>query len=119
MSGGKITVITVYGHNRAIDKIAFNIFDKPNDVKDIESDARKYCNSINSLVSQGESWVCAKIISEYRQYPLEGFIPLKFGIFLNFDDRSVQHIFRKVDARDLALAMKGESKAIQEKLFRN
>jgi flagellar motor switch protein FliG len=38
---------------------------------------------------------------------------------LNFDDRSVQHIFRKVDARDLALAMKGESKAIQEKLFRN
>jgi thymidine kinase len=119
MSSGKSTVITVYGHNRVIDKIAVNIFDKSNVVNGKESEAQIYCNSINSLVLQGESWVHAKIISEYKQYAVERFIPLEFDVFLFLDDRSVQTVVRKIDEHDLALALKGESKDVQEKLFRS
>ncbi len=35
------------------------------------------------------------------------------------DDRAVQLVLRQVDTKDLALALKGASQEVQEKIFRN
>ncbi len=35
------------------------------------------------------------------------------------DDRSIQRVLREVDARDLAIALKGASDAVKEKIFKN
>ena len=42
-----------------------------------------------------------------------------FEDLLSLDDRSVQLVLRNVDSRDLALALKGASEELREKIFRN
>jgi len=42
-----------------------------------------------------------------------------FEDLLSLDDRSVQMVLRNVDSRDLALALKGASEELREKIFRN
>jgi hypothetical protein len=122
MSNEKSTVITVYGHNKVIDKIAVSLFDKskgdyysPSD----ESNAKTYCGTINGLKLEGESWVFAKIVSENTQYALDAFLPVKFDIILNLDDRAIQKILREVDSQELAKALKERNEMVQEKIFKN
>jgi hypothetical protein len=78
MGNEKTTVITVYGHNKAIDKIAVSLFDTPK--RDYyspidDSNAKTYCDTINDIKLEGESWVSAKIVSENVQYTLDAFLP--------------------------------------------
>lgn len=42
-----------------------------------------------------------------------------FEDLVNLDDRSLQRVLRDVDSKDLALAMRGVSRELQEKIFRN
>jgi flagellar motor switch protein FliG len=42
-----------------------------------------------------------------------------FEDLLSLDDRSVQLVLRNVDSKDLALALKGASEELREKIFRN
>jgi hypothetical protein len=109
----KSIVITVYGHNETIDKIAVSSFDGN------EANAETYCNAINSHELKEDTWVCAKQISENKKYSLNRFIPLKFDMILTLDDRAIQIILREFDSQDIALALKGENEAIQEKIFNN
>jgi flagellar motor switch protein FliG len=120
MNGGKSTVITVYGHNRTIDKIAVSLFDKSEaGYYGYDKDAKIYCDTINSLKLEGESWVFAKIVSENTQYSTGAFFPLRFDILLTLDDRAIQKILREVEGPHIAKALKGASEAIQEKIFKN
>jgi flagellar motor switch protein FliG len=122
MGNGKTAVITVYGHNKVIDKIAVSQFDKSEGgyySYSNDSNAKTYCDTINTLKLEGESWVFAKIVSENTQYTLDAFLPLKFDTILNLDDKSVQKILREVDYQEIAKALKGENEAIQEKIFNN
>jgi flagellar motor switch protein FliG len=116
MSDGKSTVITVYGHNKTIDKIAVSLFDR-SDYND--KNAKAYCNTINSLKLEGESWVFAKLVSENTQYSLETLLPLRFDILLTLDDRAIQKILREADAQDIAIALKGDDEEVQKKIFKN
>jgi hypothetical protein len=109
MSNEKKIVLTVFSKNEAIDKIAFNIFDG--------ASAKAYCNNVNSLVLQG-AWIYSRIVSEHIQYPLDE-LPIKFDCILILDDRSVQKVFREVDSRELARALKGTDRNIQDKVFKN
>jgi hypothetical protein len=109
MSNEKKIVITVYGKNEAIDKIAFNIFD--------EASAKVYCTNVNSLVLQG-AWIYSKIVYEHIQYPLDE-LPVKFDCILMLDNRSIQKVLREVDTQDLAKALKGTDKKTQDKVFIN
>ena len=124
MAGRESIVITAYGHEKTIDKIAVSLFDEPDTAygyynRDNESNAKMYCNTINNLELKGDSWVFAKIIPANTQLTLDTFIPGKFDIILELDDRSLQKVLREIDSRELAMALKGENEAMHEKVFRN
>jgi hypothetical protein len=121
MGNEKSTVITVYGHDQVIDKIAVSLFDKSkSDYHDYdESNAKTYCATINSLKLEGDSWVFARIVSENTQYPAKAFFPRKFDMLLTLDDRVIQEVLREVDTTYLVKALKGESEALREKIFKN
>ncbi|MDR1931383.1 MAG: hypothetical protein LBQ57_01035 [Spirochaetales bacterium] len=113
MSNKKSIVVTVYGHNKTIDRLAVSSFDNN------DSNAETYCNTINLLELKGDTWVFAKQISENTQYSVNTFFPLKFDVITALDDRAIQKILREVDSRDIVTALKGENEAIQEKIFHN
>jgi hypothetical protein len=123
MSTERDVVVTIFGHDRAVDKIAVNLFNKAADQFGLlyhgDSNANAYCTTINSLELNENSWVFARIVSENVQYPIDTFLPLKFDIFLRLDDRAIQKILRNIDALDLARALKGEQEAVRERIFRN
>jgi hypothetical protein len=122
MGNEKSAVITVYGHNNVIDRIAVSLFDKSKDGyygHSDDSNAKIYCDTINGLKLEGESWVFAKIVSENTQYTLDAFLPLKFDIMAKLDDRAIQKILREVDEQELAKALKEKNGMIQEKIFNN
>jgi hypothetical protein len=124
MAKGRSVVVTAYGHERKIDRIAVSLFDEPSTGygyigQENDSNAKTYCGNINSLELKGDSWVFAKVVPENTQLALEAFIPEKFDLILKLDDRSIQKVMREIDSQDLVKAMKGENEAIQEKIFRN
>jgi hypothetical protein len=120
MSDSQSIVITVYGHDKAVDKIAVILFDEP-ELGFHDSDAAIYCNNINSLELRGEAWIFSRIISENIQYPLKAFISSnsKFDSILNLDDQVIQRMMGEVGTETLAIALKGEDKAIRDKIFGN
>jgi hypothetical protein len=122
MGNGKSIVITVYGHNRIIDNIAVSLFDQSESGHygyNNDSNAETYCNTINDLKLEGESWVFAKLVSANTQYGLDAFLPEKFDLILKLDDRAIQKTLREIDSRDIANALKGENEAVQKKIFYN
>jgi flagellar motor switch protein FliG len=115
-------VLTVFGHDRTIDKIAVSSFDKAVDQYGLYSsnaNADAYCATINTLELTGDSWVLAKIVPENIQHPVDLFFPLKFDIILRLDDRAVQKVMRELDVLILSRSLKGVKEAIKEKIFRN
>ena len=122
MGQGKDIVITVYGHKDEIDNIAVSLFDKPEPDYygyKTESNANAYCNTLNKLKLEGESWVHAKVVSENAPYSLNVFYPVKFDMILALHDRSLQKVLREVNSLDLARALKGEKEIVKEKVFCN
>ena len=128
MDSRKDIVITVYGHEKIVDKFAISAFDKSidefarNDFYIGNSNAETYCDIINSLELNGNSWVFAKMISKntlYQPYTLDTFLPLRFDIILKLDDRSIQRMLRELKFKEIAMALKGENETIREKIFSN
>ena len=116
---GKTIVITVYGHDKCIDKIAFNIFDE---MGYNQSNSTAYCSTINNLELKGDGWVYAKVVSENVQYTLDSFIPFKYNfseLILKLDNRSLQKVLRELNSQILANAFKSEDEAVHSKLFQN
>ena len=109
MSDEKDIVLTVYGHGKAVDKFSINIL----------AEAGNYCETINSLRLEGESWIVARVISLGSHYTLESLCPVKFDILLKLDDQAIQKIMREVDSQELAKALKGVDTEVQDKIFRN
>jgi hypothetical protein len=125
MSDGKSVVVTTYGHGNVIDNIAVSLFDKYKtngyswEEKYDETNARTYCNTMNKLILEGESWVFARIISENIPYSLDSFSPEKFDMILELDNMAIQKTLREVDSQVLTKAMKGEKEPVKEKIFSN
>jgi hypothetical protein len=122
MSNERDIVITTFGHDRTIDKIAVSSFDRSvgrYGRHGDDSNANAYCATINSLDLNGNSWIFAKIVPENVQHPVDSFFPLKFDIILRLEDRAIQKIMRELNSQDLVRALKGEREAVQEKIFRN
>jgi hypothetical protein len=122
MSVARDLVITVYGHDQTIDKIAVCAFDKPYSFfhgYNSDSDATNYCDTLNRLELNGNSWVFAKIVSENKLYTLDVLLPLEFDIFLKLDDKAIQKVLREVDSTVIVMALKGVKKTVQERIFSN
>jgi flagellar motor switch protein FliG len=122
MGNKRSIVVTTYGHNRIIDKIAAASFESSEGGyhSSQKSDAEAYCDTINALELKGDSWVFAKILYENTQYGLNYFMPLEFpNVIIELDDRSIQKMMRTVDSQDLAKSLKNQNETVKEKIFRN
>jgi flagellar motor switch protein FliG len=122
MGNRRAIVVTTYGHDNIIDNIAVSSFESSGNsyCDNQNSDAKTYCDTINSLALKGDSWVFAKILSENTQYALDVFLPLRFSdVIIKLDDRAVQKIIRKIDSQELAKALKAQDDIVQEKIFTN
>jgi flagellar motor switch protein FliG len=124
MGNRRAIVVTAYGHDRVIDSIAVSSFEASGNscYGDQSSDAKTYCDTINSLALKGNSWVFAKILSENTQYALDGFRPLNFlDVIAKLDDRAIQRVLREMDSREIARALKDQdaTATVQEKIFSN
>jgi flagellar motor switch protein FliG len=122
MGNKRSIVVTAYGHNKIIDKIAVSSFESSENsyYSNQESDAKTYCDTINSLELKDDSWIVAKILSENTQYLLNVFTPVKFSdMIIKIDDRAIQKILREIDPQDLAKSLKGPDETIKEKIFKN
>lgn len=107
----KSVVITMYGSGNTVDRFKVKLMH--------DSDASYYCDTVNALKLDGDSWVCAKCVSEDSQHTMRDFIPESFDRIAEFDDKSIQRVLREVDTHDLAVALKCAAPQIQEKIFRN
>jgi flagellar motor switch protein FliG len=121
MSNRRTIVVTAYGHNKTIDKIAVSLFEgSGNDYSNEASGAETYCDTINSFELKDDLWVCAKIVSENMQYELDAFRPFKFSdIILRLDNRSIQKVLRNVYSQELAKALKDQDEEVKERIFTN
>jgi hypothetical protein len=118
MGNGKGIVVTAYGHDRNIDKIAVSLFDCPNDTN--KSNADTYCETINHLELKGNAWVYARRISENVQYEVSSFLPCYFSnIIPSLDGAAIIKILLEIDAQSLAKALKGESEMVKEAIFKH
>jgi flagellar motor switch protein FliG len=119
----KTIVITAYGHDRTIDKIAVSIFDETSDYYSSSSDnAKTYCSMINSLKTEGDSWINAKVVSGNTPYLLGDFRPVVYSFMktiMNCDSRGLQKILREVDSNVLSIALKDANEELKEKVFNN
>jgi hypothetical protein len=120
MSNSISVVITTYGHDKTIDKIAVSVIDEVYDIWR-SGNAFVYCNTINDLELKGDAWISAKKIEQHTQYILSEFLPrYKFNdIIPNLDDLAVQKIIRSSNSTDIAIALAGEEKDAHEKIFKN
>ena len=123
MGSGKDIVITAYGHDKIIDKIAVSAFDKSIALYygySDDSNAEKYCTTINNLELNGNSWVFARMISENMPYTLDTFSPSRlFDIILKLGNRCIQRILKELHSQEIAIAFKSGDETIQEKIFSN
>jgi flagellar motor switch protein FliG len=122
IGGKKAIVVTSYGHEKTIDRIAVSTFEMSDSgyYDSQESDARKYCDTINSLELKGDNWVFAIQISENTQYDLDELLPLKFSdIIIKLDNATVQMILRKIDSQDLSRSLIDQDETVKEKIFAN
>jgi len=124
MAGKKSIVITAYGHEKTIDKIAVSLFDKSDTGYSRDSNARTYCETINKLELKDNSWVIAKIVEENTLFPLGIFPTSCLAVLLELDNLSIQRLLKELDfkeqnSQDIAKALKGERAAIQDRIFSN
>ena len=121
MGSGKDVVVTAYGHEKIIDRIAISNFEGVSGRYGNRGNAETYCKMINALKLEGDSWVFAKIVPENTPFDLYSVVPgrLFSDLILNMDDRAVQKVLREVDTQEVAKAIKGTSEAVLEKIFRN
>jgi hypothetical protein len=123
MSDKKEMVVTAYGHDNVIDKIAVSSFDGSTG-KDwqykYESDAQTYCKTVNGLKLMEGSWVYARIVPENTPVALDLFLPSRFSVLIQkTTDKVLQKVFMKIDKEELATALKGCSEEVLEKVSRN
>lgn len=119
----KDVVVTTYGKGRKINKISIIPFEddyySEANHNTVES-AEAYCRSINSIESEGDTWIFAKIIRTNIPYYLHNFIPFKFAdLILKLEDKALQKVLREIDNDILNQAIRNESEEVKLKIYRN
>ena len=120
MNRNRKVVITTHGHDRIIDKLSVTIFEESDGYYKADSNAAKYCRTINSMELKEGSWAYASIIDENTPFTLDLLLPYDFtGTILTLDDRALQKVFREFDSDTLMKAFKGSKDEILEKVYKN
>jgi flagellar motor switch protein FliG len=121
MSRNRTFVITTFGHDKTIDKIAVGIFDDAPDWRSSEN-ADTYCEVINSLKLEGDSWINAKAVCGNTPYCLREFYPVIVSFtetIMNMDNRAIQKTLREIDSSVVGIALKHANEKVKEKIFAN
>jgi flagellar motor switch protein FliG len=122
MGDREAIVVTAYGHDKILDKIAVSLFEISGYgyYNKQSLDAETYCNAINSVELKNDSWIFARILSENTQYSLDVFLPLKFSdVIMKLDNEASQKVLKEVDAQELAKCLKDQDETVKEKIFTN
>jgi len=122
MSSEKSVVVTTYGHDDVIDKIAISLFDNSTGYgyNRGNANAQNYCHTLNTLKLSENSWVFARIVQENTPFSLNILLPDNFSkIILSLEDRALQKVFREIGFGELAKALKRCDAAVMEKVFKN
>jgi hypothetical protein len=102
-------LLSRYGHDDTIDKIAISLFEEQASWD--SANVKTYCKMTNSLELIDNNWIYAKAVSANTPVALTELIPLsevKFdNIILKLDDRALQKVLRELDRIDLVNALKG------------
>jgi len=119
MKNEKTIVVTTYGHDETIDKIAVSLFNYSL-FNSVSTDAETYCRTINGLELKDNKWINARVINEHQQYRFDMFIPFNFSnLIMKLKDRDIQKVLRETDNYDVANSLDGEDEIIKEKIFSN
>jgi len=118
---GNTLVITAYGHDDVLDKIAINMFNEnSNRLYRDSGNADVYCYMTNSLSLKEDKWVHAKIVPANTPFSLKDLLPVNFyNLILSMNDRSLQKVFREIDKSELTIAFMNSSEEVMEKVYKN
>ena len=115
-------VLTMFGKNESVESISISLFDNSGSYYYPKSNAGNYCENINGLELKDNKWVYAGVIDENEKIILKKPFEINitnFEMINDFDDRSIQRVFREVSSTNLAIALKGTNEKTQEKVFKN
>jgi len=82
-------------------------------------EAAHFCRFVNHLSLAGEDKLAARQIKASAEYPLEKLEPFNFDDFVNVDDRTIQRLFRELDAQVLAFALTDAKEEVKDKFLKN
>ena len=120
MSSERDIVVTAYGHNHIIDKLAISTFGDDSGYRHESDNANTYCDMINSLELKEGSWVFARIVPENTPFDLNRVFPFNFQeVILKLDNRSLQKMLMEIDFQVLAIALFDATDELKEKIFSN
>jgi flagellar motor switch protein FliG len=118
----KTIVLTMFGKNDSVESISVSIFDATNPYYPNKNNAKNYCENINGLELKDDKWVYASIVEENEKILLKKPFEINitnFDIINDFQDRSLQRVFREISPTNLAIALKGTNEKTMEKVFKN
>jgi flagellar motor switch protein FliG len=123
MSEREKIVVTAYGHDKIVDKIAVSVFEETWDrYSDASNNAGTYCQMTNTLEIKGDKWINAKIISGNTPYSIDEFIPVKYSFadsFMRMETRAIQKVLREVDNKIIAIALKNANDNLKDIVLKN
>jgi flagellar motor switch protein FliG len=116
--GKKTIVLTLNGTDDSVEHFSISLFDCfEGYYAASQNNAGRYCDMINNLELTDGKWIYARIIGENEQISLEK--PVLFSAVTSLDDHGIQRVLREVSIHDLACALVGTNKTLQEKIFKN
>jgi len=102
-------VMTVHGRGGAVDRFTVKLMPR--------SDAGGYCDAVNGIRLDGDSWVFARRVSEDTQYALADIVPLRFESIADLDDRSIRKVLKETDSQDLSVALRGAAPHVYDRIM--
>ena len=118
----KTIVLTMFGENDSVESISISMFNTTDQYYQNRNNAKNYCENLNSLELKENKWVYASIVEENEKILIKKPFEINitnFDIINDFDDRSLQKIFREISPTNLAMALKGTNEKAKEKVFKN
>jgi flagellar motor switch protein FliG len=102
----------MYGNGNTTSNISVSTFEE-------SRDAQGYCNNINELRLEGDSWIFARTIEENQKISSKKPVMANFDFISNLSNRDIQYVLRETDSFVLSKALKSASEEVREKFKNN
>ena len=108
----KIIVMAIHGKGEIAEYVTFQTF---------KSAKAAHMYALSMTENNDDLWVRCEFVEEWEKYPMRRVHTGEMfkTELLRLDDRSILKLMREIDAQDLARALNGEDKEVQDKIFIN